>query len=68
LEKNPDCKRCTRPATTVHHPAGRIGDLLTDDTIFIGFCFECHEWAEMNPIQAKEQGYSLPRNSEVKKI
>jgi hypothetical protein len=67
LQNKPSCEICLQPATTIHHPAGRIGELLTDDTLFIGLCMTCHERVEQNPIWAKEQGYSLPRNSEVKK-
>jgi hypothetical protein len=63
LAKNRFCKfkGCRLEATTIHHPLGRLGDLLTDESNFIGMCFEHHEYIERNPNFAKANGYSLSR-------
>lgn len=54
-------KECKGLATEVHHKKGRIGKLLTDIRYFLGVCRECHNKIELNPIWAKENGYSLNR-------
>lgn len=54
-------KSCKGLATEVHHKKGRIGKLLTDMRHFLGVCRECHNKIELNPIWAKENGYSLNR-------
>jgi len=45
----------------VHHMRGRIGSLLTDERYFLPVCPDCHLRIELNPIWAKEHGYSLTR-------
>ena len=54
-------KDCKGLATEVHHKKGRIGKLLTDIKYFLGVCRECHNKIELNPIWAKENGYSINR-------
>ena len=54
-------KRCKALATEVHHKKGRIGKLLTDTRYFLGVCRECHNKIELEPLWAKENGYSLNR-------
>ena len=65
LAEHPTCEiqvaGCTYEATEVHHKKGRIGKLLTDKTYFCAACHNCHVWAELNPIEAKEKGVSLKR-------
>lgn len=65
LEANPWCMAKVKcqglPAVEVHHPEGRIEDLLNDQSKFIGLCVECHRWAEMNPEAAKKIGISHNR-------
>jgi len=65
LEENPYCQaripECTIQATQVHHKAGREGDRLNDTSRFLAVCDSCHKWIELNPLKAKEQGYSLSR-------
>jgi len=60
---NPLCevKFCNNLATEIHHKKGRIGKLLTDIRYFLAVCRECHNKIELNPILAKENGYSLNR-------
>ena len=65
--KHPHCQagipgRCTHHSTDVHHKAGRVGDLLTDERYFLSVCRSCHTWIELNPLEAKELGYSESRN------
>ena len=54
---------CTHEATEIHHKAGRIGQLLTDDRYFCATCRNCHQWAELHPKEAKELGVSISRNN-----
>ncbi len=65
MEQNNKCQaklsRCTYWATDVHHPQGRLGDLLTDESKFIALCRNCHTFIEENPAFAKEHGFSLSR-------
>lgn len=52
---------CTKKATDVHHPEGKIGELYFDDSKFIAACRNCHRWAEEHPTAAKELGVSADR-------
>lgn len=63
LEKDPICQfpGCEAPATEVHHPAGRIGELLTKSELFVSLCHPHHVHVELNPIEAKELGLSFNR-------
>lgn len=54
---------CSSPSTELHHRKGRIGKLLTDSRYFCALCHDHHEWAEKNPILAKELGLSVDRLS-----
>jgi hypothetical protein len=54
-------KGCKELPTEVHHKKGRIGKLLTDTRYFLGVCRECHNKIELEPLWAKENGYSLNR-------
>ena len=54
---------CNSPSTELHHSKGRIGKLLTDPLYFKALCHAHHEWAEKNPILAKELGLSVDRLS-----
>lgn len=56
------CRRCdTKPATDVHHAAGKLGDLLYDVRKWIPLCRECHKLIEENPGYAIRAGYSIYR-------
>jgi hypothetical protein len=67
LKAHPDCQAmlevagCSKVATTIHHPGGRIGDDLTDPLNMIGACMECHTWIETHPKEAKAMGLSISR-------
>jgi len=54
---------CFAKSTEVHHKKGRIGDLLTDERYFMAVCNAHHRVIELNPIWAKNNGYSLNRLS-----
>lgn len=63
LFTHPTCEviGCGCEATEVHHKKGRVGDLLTDERFFLAVCRSHHNYIELHPIEAKEQGYSLNR-------
>ncbi len=67
LQDNPVCKfkGCNLEATTIHHPKGRLGKLLTDETNFLGLCMDHHLFVENNPNYAKANGYSLGRLTKI---
>lgn len=48
---------CTQKASEVHHKAGRIGDLLLDETKWMAVCRSCHTWIEEHPNEATEMGF-----------
>jgi hypothetical protein len=61
LKRNPKCKICKAPATTVHHKAGRIGELLLDEKKWIALCLLCHERVTTDSEWAIQNGYSESR-------
>lgn len=52
---------CSHIATTVHHPGGRIGEKMLDDSKFVALCGNCHSYLEIHPTEAKELGFSESR-------
>lgn len=48
-------------ATELHHRAGRIGGLLTDERYFLAVSHDGHRKIEENPEWAYEQGFSIRR-------
>lgn len=48
-------------ATEVHHKKGRIGALYLDENFWLAVSERGHKKIELNPIWAKEKGYSLLR-------
>ena len=47
LRSKPDCVRCGKPATQVHHGKYRKKDLEGRDLNFLySVCARCHHWAE----------------------
>lgn len=61
LLNNPWCLRCGGTATEVHHKAGRIGELLLDETKWAAMCPDCHRYTTEHPTEAVERGWSLLR-------
>lgn len=66
---NPVCKvnaeGCTGRTTEVHHKKGRGKYLLVVST-WLPCCHNCHHKIEMNPVWAKENGFSISRlNDEI---
>ncbi len=63
LKDNPVCEviNCELKSDQVHHKKGRTGDLLTDIKYFLAVCDPCHKYIELNPLWAKEHGYSESR-------
>ena len=52
---------CTGKATDVHHKAGRVGDDYLNMNKWLAVCRSCHGWIEINPVEAKELGFSESR-------
>lgn len=48
---------CTQQSTDVHHMAGRVGNLLLDDSLWLAVCRSCHTWIELNPVEATSMGF-----------
>lgn len=63
LVAHPKCevKGCNRVSEDLHHKAGRVGDLLTNEKYFMAVCRDHHTQIEQDPVWAKEQGYSISR-------
>lgn len=59
--KDKFCPITGQIATQIHHKKGRIGSLLCDVRYWLAVSDEGHKKIELNPIWAKEQGYSLSR-------
>ena len=51
---------CSGDATDVHHKAGRGENHLKIST-WLAVCRSCHNWIELNPLEAKELGLSENR-------
>lgn len=66
LENNPMCQAhiqgvCTGASSQVHHKRGRTGNDLTDETLFLALCHNCHEYIENHREFAMEKGFSIKR-------
>lgn len=51
----------SQKTTEVHHKKGRIGSLYLDERYWLAVSHEGHKFIELNPIIAKEKGWSLSR-------
>lgn len=56
-----EVENCFNPSTEIHHISGRSGELLVDVNNFLAVCRTCHQYIELNPVWAKQQGYSKSR-------
>ena len=56
-----EVKGCRNVSEDIHHKKGRIGKLLYNPKYFLAVCRDHHMEIELNPIEAKEKGYSLSR-------
>jgi len=63
LTDNPLCKVCGYKANEIHHKKGRENSLLIYVRYFLSVCRDCHTEIELNPLWAKENGYSINRTS-----
>ena len=52
--------KCTNKSTDVHHKKGR-GIHHNDVSTWLSVCRNCHNWIELNPIEAQELGFSISR-------
>lgn len=62
MEEHPNCVRCGKKATDIHHGKGRAGKMLNIMYYWRAVCRPCHTWIETHPIDAIEQGLSDYRN------
>ena len=64
LSKYPMCQakihQCSLKSTDVHHMRGR-GKYHLDTATWLSVCRNCHNWIELNPVDAKELGFSNER-------
>lgn len=60
MDNHPICECCeSNFSEDLHHKAGRIGDLLTDESKFMACCRECHTWIHEHPKESREKGYLI---------
>ena len=52
--------RCTHKSTDIHHKKGR-GKYHNDITTWLSVCRKCHQWIELNEVEAIELGFSIKR-------
>jgi hypothetical protein len=63
---NPICQAgiqnvCTTHTSDVHHKAGRIGEMLLEQSKWLAVCRACHNWIETNRKEAMERGFLISR-------
>lgn len=65
FKEHPYCQYpgCTSPHITLHHGAGRIGDLLWNKRYFKSLCAPHHRWVEENATEAKSLKLSFDRTN-----
>lgn len=63
LEENPMCAVTGRPATEVHHRAGREGEWLLNTDYWLPVSREGHDFIENNRAEAKKRGWLITRKS-----
>ncbi len=63
LKDNPVCVVTGKPATEIHHAAGRVGAYLLNTKFFKSVSREGHIWIHENPAEALEKGFSVSRLS-----
>jgi hypothetical protein len=55
---------CSHKAVEIHHKRGH-GEFFLDESTWIQVCRSCHSFAEINPVWAKENGFSESRLSKA---
>jgi hypothetical protein len=56
MAEHPDCQRCGREATEVHHRNGRNNERLNRVEDWIAICRECHCFIHAHPKAARLAG------------
>ena len=51
---------CRSESAFIHHKKGR-GKYHNDVNTWLSVCRSCHNWIELNPIEAEELGLSIKR-------
>lgn len=57
LNDNYYCQRCRRPASEIHHKAGRNGERLNDVHNFMSVCRDCHQYIHAHPQESRQNGW-----------
>lgn len=52
---------CTGKAVCVHHPAGRIGKKLRDQSEWMPSCASCNLQVEIKDLEARQKGFKKSR-------
>lgn len=52
---------CTGKAVCVHHPAGRLGEKLRDQSEWVASCGSCNLQVEIKDLEAREKGFKKSR-------
>jgi len=52
---------CTNKAVCIHHPAGRIGSKLRDQSEWVPSCGSCNLQVEIKDLEAREKGFKKSR-------
>ena len=57
--ENKICPVTGLQTTEIHHKAGRIGDKLFDDSLFLAVSRKGHSWIHEHPKEAREKGWLI---------
>lgn len=58
MASHPNCERCGARSEHLHHKMGR-GIYLDNPNFYCALCANCHQWAEDNKNQARQDGWIL---------
>jgi hypothetical protein len=61
LKQNPVCAVTGKPATEVHHKAGRVGAMLLNANYFLAVSREGHNWIHEHYNESVEKGWIVSR-------
>lgn len=59
LLEHPACAACGEPATEIHHKAGREGEWLNYQPLWMSVCHTCHQRITHNPKEAEMLGWTI---------
>lgn len=59
LAEHSFCAACGEPATEIHHKAGRGGEWLNYQPLWMPVCMACHRRITANPKEAEMLGWTV---------